>query len=137
MKLKLTCTKSKDHEPPDPMFFLPEVVNLGFIESDDPDDLECVTSVVLNLSDSQNTCAPPPPKLTHSQKLVLEALVELCHQTENGRVHIDQWKEASLRKSISDTSKENSKNKAFNRSREALLTKEYIATDADFYWVRT
>ena len=132
---KLTCTEMKDHMPPEPLFFIPEVVQLGYIEGEDFGDMEYATSVVLNLTDSQNTGSPPPPKLTQPQQVILDALCELC--LESTRVHIDQWKEASLKKSISDSSLGNSKNKAFNRCREALLTKGYVATADDLYWLRT
>ncbi|MDX2494972.1 MAG: AAA family ATPase [Desulfuromusa sp.] len=132
---KLSCTKSKDHEPPPPLFFKPEVINLGFVAGDDLEDMEVATSVVLNLTNSQGA-SKPLPKLTPSQHEVFAALTELCRESGNHRVHIDQWKEAALQRSIADTADKRSKNRAFKRGRVALLDKGYVATEADHYWVR-
>lgn len=132
MKLKLTCTKSKDHEPPEPICFKPEIVQLDVVPDDEGFEIE--TSVVLVRTDDEAAGNPPPPKLTHPQQLVLVALREAAATQKVARVHIDPWRETALQKSISDSSKPNSKVQAFKRCREALFTKGYVATTDDYYW---
>lgn len=128
----LDCTKIKDHEPPEKLCFKPEVINLGFIEKDDPDELEFATSVVLNRHES--TIIPLRHPLTQSQQQVMDALCELIQESDNDKVHIDAWRAAARQKSISDSPNQDSKRKAFNRCREGLLKKGYVSTHDGYYW---
>lgn len=66
---------------------------------------------------------------------VLETLQEYCEKSSAGRVHVEQWRDASLQKNISSSSDDSSKKKAFNRARKFLVKNDLVAYSDDWYWL--
>jgi len=118
----LTCTKSKDHEEPPALAFMPEVILLeGWVDEDG----ETMTSCVLVKTEAKADMKP----LTGSKKIAYDVLVNL-----GGSVHVDMWRDAAYSAGISPTSSKDSKQKAFRRAVLDLTEAGYVETQDDLYW---
>jgi hypothetical protein len=125
---RLTCTKSKDFDPPADLAFEPETVSTGWT---DPETGYPVTSVVLRPADLPSKKEKP---LTGAKRIALEALQALCEA--EGRAHIDEWRAEAYRRGISSSSDPQAKKQAFRRAVPALLDSGHIETENDIYWPR-
>ncbi|MBG0789657.1 MAG: AAA family ATPase [Desulfovibrionaceae bacterium] len=132
-----TCTKCKDHEQPEEMYFKPEVVDLPWTDEDG----EPLTSCVMQLADAPGRKAT---KLSGATRIAYEALVECVNRRNKGnpnieisktRIPIHEWREQSCLSGISQSENSDSKQKAFKRAAGRLLDLDLVHTTNDFYWV--
>jgi len=119
----LSCTKSKDYEPPPSLYFKPEIVSLGWNE----EDQEELTSCVLIPADEP---AADTRRLTGARKIAYEALLSVGDEY----VHIDTWRAAAYAQGISESTENEARKKAFSRARKELLDAGIIKVRDDHYW---
>lgn len=122
----LDCTKAKDHAEPPPLSFMPKTV---MIDEWVDDDNEIMTSCVLVPVESTSPGLKP---LAPTLKVAFEVLLN-----NGGRAHIDRWRDACYSAGISPSSNKEAKKKAFQRAVKDLLSKGYVATKDDYWWVVT
>lgn len=121
----LSCTKSKDHEPPPTVSFIPETITLdGWV---DPDDGEVMTSCVLRWAEGVTAATRP---LLGARKVAFDALVSIREE----HVHIDAWRDAAYAAGISPTSSSDAKRKAFQRAVCSLRDADLVRTTEDYWW---
>lgn len=118
----LTCTKSKDFEPPAPMSFRPEIILL--------DDEGVVSSVVLMKVDGGASIARRP--LTGAKKIALDSLLKITLKDGTGSAHIDTWREAAYKANISNSDDPSAKRKAFTRAVAGLRDTGHIELSDDY-----
>lgn len=123
--IELACSKCKDHDRPPTIAFRPVVVDLGFFD----EEKRPVTSLALKRT--EYTPKQRTKKLSPQQRIALEALQAATKGT--GKAHIEDWRDHAYRMGISDNAE--SKRKAFNRTRTALLENGSVQTDSDLYWL--
>lgn len=123
---RLTCTKSKDHDPPADLAFEPETVNTGWT---DPETGYPVTSVVLRPADLPSKKEKP---LTGAKLIALEALRECCEA--EGRAHVEIWRGEAYKNGITASDDASAKRKAFSRAVSDLRKSGHVETENDFYW---
>ncbi len=132
----LSCTKCKDHDRPEDMHFLPEIIDLPWKDEDG----EPMTSVVLRLTE------PPTArdsKLTGAKRVAKDALFHLtCIAKKDNPdapligpvpIHIEDWREAAYQRGISPSEKQDAKKKAFQRAVTGLLDMGIVEADGDYY----
>lgn len=142
----LSCTKAKESEPPAPMGFKLEQIALeGWMD----DEGEFMTSAVLvactEVSKSKKS------RISGANRIALEALQDALAEhgqhsnadlvKEFGRlraplrvVHEEVWRQRAYDRGISD-GEQDAKQKAFSRSRKALLDLGLISVWKGFYWL--
>jgi hypothetical protein len=125
-RIKLTCTKMKDAEPPKALAFAFKSVDLDGGAS----------SAVLELTDMPDK----PNRLTPAQKLAqttfVAAAVDSDIRTDDGFIWVglDGWRDAFYAKHTADNNE--AKRKAFGRARKDLQTANLIAVTNDVYrWI--
>lgn len=125
----LTNTKTKDHEPPPPISFRPEIIPLeGWV---DPDDGDVMTSCVLHKTGSASRRETREP-LTGKKKVAYDALRSAIEASGERSVHIDVWRAAAYRAGISATSsKQDAKKRAFRRAVDDLRDGSWVETQDD------
>ncbi len=132
----LTCTKCKDHDKPEAMHFLPEIIDLPWKDEDG----EPMTSVVLRLTE------PPTArdaKLTGAKRVAKDALFHLTCLAKKDNpdapligpvpINIEDWREAAYQRGISPSEKQDAKKKAFQRAVTGLLDRGIVEADGDYY----
>jgi len=144
--ISITCTKSKDHEPPDPLAFEIRQVELPdeWCDGDEP-----ATSIVLDLSDKKPK--PKGVKLSPAQNIAFDALREVLK--ESGRlppkevmkhnrismghkvVDLNVWRDMAIRRGITDSTDKNSIRRIFTRLVQDLIRKEKIAVFDSWVWL--
>jgi len=124
----MSCTKSKDYEPPEPMAFVQEIVMLDEQENGEP-----VTSLVLHRVDAPAQGNKP---LAQSYQLAYDTLrVSIKESGEvNGKIHVSAWRKKAYECGIS-TGDVSAKKKAFQRAVGELRKLKLIDTINDFYWI--
>lgn len=122
----LVCTKSKDHERPLDLAFLPVPVPTGWT---DPETGAAITSLVLRRTAAPGRKAKP---LTGAKRIAMEALASCCEA--EGRAHIEDWRAEAYRRGVSPTEEASAKRKAFSRAVSGLLESGHVETEEDFYW---
>lgn len=134
----LTCTKPKDMEPPQPLAFELDVVELpeAWRDPEEPDDP--VTSCVFKVTGQRDGGGTRQRKPPASQVIALRALhTALVKEggTHNGQfgVHIDAWRKAAYDGGIADGP--DAKKKAFQRTRTALIEAGDVKCNEDIYWL--
>jgi len=137
----LTNTKVKDHEPPLPISFRPEIIELeGW---SDPDDGKVMTSCVLHRVDRPGRDQRKP--LAGAKKVAFDALIAAIEQygildncdegQDHGKtVHVDRWREIAYAAGISSSTNQNSKKKAFQRAVNELRDGGWVDTWDDYWW---
>jgi hypothetical protein len=121
--IKLSCTKMKDDEPAEDLFF--EVTQQP-IEWFDEDGVE-INSLILNLTNNKPIIKVKD--LTVNQKLALNSLETLI-QNEEG-VHIDLWRDKFYEGCTAEN--QEAKKKGFQRVRNELMKMGKIKVKNDFY----
>ncbi|GAB6038194.1 hypothetical protein JCM15519_27530 [Fundidesulfovibrio butyratiphilus] len=119
----LSCTKSKDCEPPQDMAFEPGEIGTGWT---DPETLREITSCVLRLATLAQSTALPK-----AQQVALDALVAAC-EVEGGPVAEDIWRAATYAGGMSDK-KPDARRKAFLRARREL-TDAGLVREVESLW---
>ena len=130
----LTCTKSKDHEPPKDMAFEPEVLETGWTGEDG----RAVTSVVLRSVEVKNHGSKEKP-LTGANRIAYGALQDLCTDGSPLRsyakpVDLETWRQECYNRSITPSTEQSAKQKAFKRAVTALRDGGYVLSENDTYW---
>ena len=129
-RIRMTCTKMKDEEEPDPLLFYLIPVDMGKDENG-----KSISSAILEF---RGAGVPESARLTDNERLGVttfkEAVAELGHSTLDlnpPQLHLEQWKTAFYRRSTAP--KPDSKRTAFNRIRQGLQNKGWIIVDNDVY----
>lgn len=115
----LTCSKCKDHEPPQPLAFEPEEVGTGWT---DPATLQEITSCVLRLTDLPEDDGSV--KLTGPQQIALDALRDVC-EAAGGPAHVNEWRRRAYELGIS-AGESSARKKAFSRATRELAKAELV-----------
>lgn len=130
---KLSATKVKDYETPPDICFKPKPILLnGWV---DEEDGEIMTSCVLEKVDADVVeCKPNIAKLKGPQKVAFDCLLKLfesssCNRSEG--VHIDAWRDAAYKASISTAGSKDANKKAFQRAVNSLRDKGCVETHKD------
>ncbi|GFK92339.1 hypothetical protein NNJEOMEG_00163 [Fundidesulfovibrio magnetotacticus] len=123
----LSCSKSKDHEPPQPLAFEPEEVGTGWT---DPEDLQEITSCVLRLTDMPEE--DRRAELSGAKRVALDALREAC-EAAGGPVCSDDWKRAAYANEISSSENANARRQAFFKARKTLEAARLVQ-EVDGLW---
>jgi hypothetical protein len=130
----MACTKAKDFEPPADMAFEPEPVECGWLDEEG----NPIFSIVLRETDAPSHGSKEKP-LRGANKIAYEALVDLCTAgdilKQSARpAGIEAWRAESYKRSISPSTEQDSKKKAFNRAVTALRDSGHVLTEEDAYW---
>lgn len=123
----LSCTKCKDHDPPEDMPFEPEEVSTGWT---DFETLQEVTSCVLRLPDMPQE--ERRPEVSGAKRIALDALRDAC-EAAGGPVCFDEWKRAAYANGVSKTGNANAQRQAFFKARKALQT-ENLVQEVGGFW---
>jgi len=123
----LTCTKSKDHAPPEPLSFKLEEVNLDWLDETGEPMTSCILKRIEAVTD------PGTRPLTGAKKIAFDCLRSLGG---NG-VDIDDWRLACYTAGISPTSSTESKRKAFKRAVSELRDFGHVRATNDLWWVKS
>ncbi len=123
----LVCTKSKDHEPPQNMAFVPKDVGTGWR---DPEDGAEVKSCILEQVDTVK-CVSDINRLPAAQQVAMDALVAVC-TVSGGPCHVTLWRAEAYKKGIS-TGGDDARQKAFKRASEALGSLGLIRGTVDLW----
>lgn len=127
----LDCTKAKEHEEPQAICFIPEIVQLdGWV---DPEDGEALTSCILH-----RTSGPKPDKkrLSGPKKTALDALKTAIDGSGNDSIDIDEWRTAAYSAGISSGSTSDAKRKAFDRAASALQADGLVEVKNNQCWIK-
>ena len=114
--IRLTNTKMKDAEPPRPIAFTLQGVELGGGAS----------SAVLIETDAPDRQRP----LSKAQALARETFIEAAHGSTDG-VHLEQWQAVFLARHTGDN--DDSKSRAFRRVRADLVSAGILSASHDYY----
>ena len=133
----LTCTKPKDFDPPRPLAYELQIVELPASYCDEPD--EPVTSCVFAVTgEPTDTGRGKARKLPAGQAIALRALQAAL--TDHGKtysgqfgVHVDDWRADAYRAGIGDTPE--ARKKQFQRARQTLLASGHVRCTDDIYWL--
>lgn len=132
---RLSTTKVKDYEAPPNVIFKPRSILLdGWV---DEEDGEIITSCVLEkVDDDALEHKSNIAKLKGSQKVVFDCLLKLfesgnCNKSEG--VHVDTWREAAYKASISPAGTREANRKAFQRAIKDLRDSGCIEVKNN-YW---
>ena len=136
----LTCTKPKDFDPPRPLAYELQIVELpdAYHDPDEPD--EPVTSCVFAVTgEPTDTGRGKARKLPAGQAIALRALQAALTDhggTYSGQfgVHIEDWRKAAYRDGIAE-GEAHAKKVAFQRARQALLASGHVRCADDIYWL--
>jgi KaiC/GvpD/RAD55 family RecA-like ATPase len=133
-RIRMSCTKMKDEDEPDPLLFYLISVDMGKDESGIP-----VGSAVLEF---RGMATPESARLTENERLGVttfkEAFAELGHSTLNlnpAQLHLEQWREVFYKRATQP--KTDSKRTAFDRARRTLRNKGWLTVDNDVYTLTT
>jgi len=128
----ITCKKSKDHKPPEPMYLSAWEVNLpGMFDEDGKQ----VTSIVLR--DTERTISRTSKKkpLQGATKVAFDCLRKLMDQEGGEPVHVVTWREEAIRGGISPSEDRGSKLKAFNRAVTNLQNRGLVKGYKDLWGI--
>ena len=141
----LSCTKAKEFSEPSPMSFdLVDQPIAGWLD----DEGKPVQSAILQ--STTYTVPVRPPSLTQRDNLILQALREATnkiglaasqaavvdmHPGLAGKkyIHLDNWRSEAYAQ-LGDELKQGTKQQAFTRSREKLLSENMVQHENDYYW---
>lgn len=132
----LTCTKPKDFDPPRPLAYELQIVELPASYCDEPD--EPVTSCVFAVTGEPTDTGRRERKLPDGQAIALRALQTALTDhggTFNGQfgVHVEDWRAEAYRAGVGDTPE--ARKKQFQRARQALLASGHVRCTDDIYWL--
>jgi len=122
----LTCTKSKDHEPPAPVTLAANVIELP-----PPwvDEGETMTSLVLTPT---GVVHRPQQKFTGAALTALNALRKLAGGETGERVSVDDWRKEFYATHPAENN--DARQKAFKRATKALTEAGQVLYRDDFAW---
>lgn len=130
----LSCTKAKDYEPPADMAFEPESVECGWLDEDG----NPVTSIVLRETDAPSH-GNKGKALNGANRIAYGALQDLCTdgnplRTYANPVDLEKWRQECYNRSITPSTEQSAKQKAFKRAVTALRDGGYVLSENDTYW---
>jgi hypothetical protein len=127
----LACTKSKDHEAPPDLCFVPDPVNTGWT---DEETGQAIVSCVLRKVDG----SPGKAKSLSGKPLIAyETLLDLAKSHKDGRVHIKAWRDATYSRGLCVSDNEDSKAKSFKRAAEKLIETKHVKMHGNDCWPET
>ena len=129
-RIRMSCTKMKDEDEPDPMSFYLVPIEMGQDEKG-----AIISSAVLEF---RGTAAPESARLTNNEQFAVKTFREAVGSLEASPLnlnpvvlHLEQWREAFYRRSTQPNP--DSKRKAFDRARRDLQSKGWLTVDDDAY----
>jgi hypothetical protein len=122
----LTCTKSKDHAPPEPLSFKLEEVKLDWQDEDGEQMTSCILRRIDNVSE------PGTRPLSGAKKIAFDCLRSLG----GDGVDIDDWRLACYTAGISPTSSTDAKRKAFKRAVSELRDFGHVRATNDLWSIK-
>jgi putative DNA primase/helicase len=141
----LTCTKTKDNKPVEPLTFSLETVQIDDLHSDDG---KVATSCVLVAN--EDGAGADAQTLGPKDRLVLASLARIIdedgtappasfvnseyEQIPNQVVNLEQWRNAALQENLS-TGTEEAKQRAFSRAKNRLLKIDRVGHVNGCYWI--
>ena len=135
---QLESKKSKESSPPDPIAFCPREVVIP--EWVNPDGAP-YSSLVLEVTESVRT--PRSKKLTGANKVAFDVLTalqgdfdnELLAESAHRGVPLTEWQDACYSRGISNSDLDDSKRRAFERARQALMDQGRVQCFDNLYRV--
>ena len=129
-RIRMTCTKMKDEDEPDPLLFYLIPVDMGKDENG-----KSISSAVLEF---RGAGVPESARLKPSEYFAIEtfheAAAELGEPVLNlnlKQLHLDQWREVFYKRATQPDP--DSKRKAFDRARRDLQLKGWLIVENDMY----
>ena len=137
-KSTITATKVKDDAEPEPISLKWNIQDTGWEEYNNNDELVPITSVVLTPTDYIEK--PTKSEITPAGNIALNALRKALIKDgveDKGVVSVTetQWRQAAYADGISNSKIDDSKKKAFNRARDALIDLGKVKVFEDRYWI--
>jgi hypothetical protein len=123
--ITLSCTKMKDDEPAEDLFFEVSQQPIGWF---DDEGIE-INSLILNLTNDMPVSKVK--RLTVNQKLAIDSLKTLIDSDKG--VHINDWRDKFYEGCAADNLE--AKRKAFQRARTDLINQKKIKAKNDFYTI--
>ena len=129
-RIRMSCSKMKDDDEPEPMCFYLIPVDMGQDEAG-----AIINSAVLEF---RGTAAPESARLTNNEQFAVKTFREAVGSLEASPLnlnpavlHLEQWREAFYKRSTQPNP--DSKRKAFDRARRDLQSKGWITVEDDAY----
>ena len=129
-RIRMSCSKMKDDDEPEPMCFYLIPVDMGQDEAG-----AIINSAVLEF---RGTAAPESARLTKNEQFAVKTFREAVGLLEASPLdlnpavlHLEQWREAFYKRSTQPNP--DSKRKAFDRARRDLQSKGWITVEDDAY----
>lgn len=124
----MQCTKMKDGASPPPLAFRLSEIEVGRTRFDEP-----ITSAALTKTEAPG---PAPRGLPAKVRQALETFMEAKRREDHDHdpsegVHVDNWRKVFYEQSTADTTE--AKKKAFQRSRDNLVKREFMTVRDDVY----
>jgi hypothetical protein len=126
----LESTKMKDAEKPEPLAFARQEIKLI------DDNGHHNSSLALELiEDYTPTTSSRTRPLTGARKVAYDTLLVVC-QENDGKAHINSWRDAAYKSGISASPEQAARQKAFVRAVSGLRDLGRIETENDLYWIK-
>ena len=129
-RIRMSCSKMKDEDEPDPMSFYLVPVEITHDEKG-----AIISSAVLEF---RGTATPESARLTKNELFALKTFREAAGNLDASpldlnpaQIHLDQWREAFYRRATQPNP--DSKRKAFDRARRDLQSKGWLTVEDDVY----
>lgn len=129
-RIRMSCTKMKDEDAPDPMSFYLVPIEMGL------DAKGAITSSAV--LEFRGTAAPESARLTKNELFAVKTFHEAAGKLDGSsldfnlsQLQLDQWREVFYRRSTQPNP--DSKRKAFDRARRELQSKGWLTVDNDLY----
>ena len=129
-RIRMSCSKMKDDDEPEPMCFYLIPVDMGQDEAG-----AIINSAVLEF---RGTAAPESARLTKNEQFAVKTFREAVGSLEASPLnlnpavlHLEQWREAFYKRSTQPNP--DSKRKAFDRARRDLQSKGWLTVEDDVY----
>jgi hypothetical protein len=129
-RIKMSCSKMKDDDEPEPMLFYLIPVNMGRDAAG-----AIISSAVLEF---RGTAPAESARLTNNEQFAVKTFREAAGNLDTStldlnpaQVHLDQWREAFYKRSTQPNP--DSKRKAFDRARRDLQVKGWLTVEDDVY----
>ena len=129
MTLQLTNEKTKDFDQNPPFCLHAEIISLDWNEENG----EPLTSLILSsTTDTFDTVKNNKP-LSGANKIAFDSLLKCLRESGEKSVHVDKWRKVVYEAGISKSDKTDTKQKAFNRAKEFLLSEGLIENKDDLW----
>lgn len=127
----LENVKTKDHEPPPKLSFVPQTIQLdGWM---DEEENTLMTSCVLKKCANEIISIKENETLKGADKIAYDCLLNLIREQNKDQIDIEHWRKASYDAEISSSGLINAKKQAFRRAYTNLQKNGYVECVGD-HW---